>query len=474
MKSEFEEYLLAAKYEALDSLHSFTRLCWNVVEPKEKFVDGWHIHAISEHLQAVTRGEIRNLIISVPPRHMKSIEVCVMWPAWVWLTQPSKRWIFGSYAQSLSIRDSIKCRRVLESGIYQHTFNPQWSLSDDQNQKTRFNNTATGYRIATSVDGTGTGEGGDFIVVDDPIKATDAESDVRRQNVIDWWDNEMSTRGNNPETVGKVIIMQRLHQNDLAGHCAKQGGYEVLRLPAEYDCKPSVTSIGWQDPRKEMGELLWPERFTKRSLAEIKKQLGSRQTAAQLQQDPKSSEDGLFKRKWWKSYKELPAKGQWLAIVQFWDTAQKPGISNDNSVCATWIQTMSGLYLAELFKDKLEYPQLKLAIKNMAAKWQPNAIQIEDKSSGISLLQDLRQETTLPLIAYNPGQSDKQVRAAAATPTVEAGNCYLPEGVSWVEDFIKEHEQFPDGDNDDQVDTTSQMVEHFSRKSQYKPRVRSL
>jgi predicted phage terminase large subunit-like protein len=223
-----------------------------------------------------------------------------------------------------------------------------------------------------------------------------------------------------------------------------------------------------------MGELLWPHRFNKKVIADLKKQLGTRGSASQLQQDPRANEDGLFKRKWWKFYKELPARGQWKRVVQFWDTAQKPGISNDFSVCATWLETASGYYLLDLFRDKMEYPQLKWAIKNMYAKWQPNAVQIEDKSSGISLLQDLRQETTLPLIAYNPGQNDKQVRAAASTPTVEAGNCYLPEGVQWVEDFIKEHEQFPDGDNDDQVDTTSQMVEYFSRKSQFQPRVRSL
>lgn len=474
MTENYLDLLQAAKYEALDSLHSFTKLMWHIVEPKQPFVDNWHIRAITEHLQAVSDQQIQELIISVPPRHMKSIAVCVMWPAWEWLKNPEKRWIFGSYAQNLSVRDSIKCRRLIESPIYKSTFNPNWKLSSDQNQKTRFNNTSTGYRIATSVGGAGTGEGGDFIVVDDPMKATDAESETQRQNVIDWWDNEMSTRGNDPKTAAKVIIMQRLHQNDLAGHCAKQGGYDILRLPAEFDERPSITSIGWSDPRKNKGDLLWPERFDKKTLDKLKSKLGSRGTASQLQQDPKAAEDGLFKRKWWKSYKQLPAKGQWKRVVQFWDTAQKPGISNDYSVCATWLETDTGYYLLDLFRDKLEYPQLKWAIKTQAAKWNSNAIQIEDKGSGISLIQDLRQETTLPIIAYNPGQTDKQNRAAAATPTVEAGNCYLPEVAPWVEDYIKEHEQFPDGDHDDQVDTTSQMVEYFTRKLQLKPRVRSL
>lgn len=471
---ELLNLMQAAKYAAADDLLKFTRMSWSIIEPTQPFVGGWHIEAICEHLEAITKGEIRNLIISVPPRHMKSISVSVMWPAWTWLKKPSARWIFASYAGPLSIRDSIKCRRLIESPLYRQTFEPTWQLSDDQNQKTRFNNTATGYRIATSVGGTGTGEGGDIIVVDDPMKATEGESENARNRVIDWWDNEMSTRGNNPETAAKVIIMQRLHANDLAGHCIKQGGYEILRLPAEFDNKPSSTSIGWTDPRTKKGELLWPERFTQETLNDLKKQLGGRGTASQLQQDPKAAEDGLFKRRWWKFYRELPAKGQWRRVIQFWDTAQKPGISNDYTVGATWIETTSGFYLADLVRDKYEYPQLKQAIKNNAAKWKPTAVQIEDKSSGISLIQDLRQETTLPIIAYDPGQTDKQIRAAAATPSVEAGNCYLPEGVFWVEDFIREHEAFPDGDNDDQVDTTSQMVECFSRTKLYEPRIRSL
>jgi predicted phage terminase large subunit-like protein len=472
--TDFEEYLLAARYEAADSLHSFTKLFWHILEPKEQFVNNWHLEAMCEHLQAINNGQIKDLIISVPPRHMKSISVCVTWPAWTWLKNPSKRWIFGSYSKGLSVRDSIKCRRLIESQLYKDTFDIKWSLSDDQNQKTRFNNSETGYRIATSVGGTGTGEGGDFIVVDDPMKATDAESEVKRQNVIDWWDNEMSTRGNNPETVAKVIIMQRLHQNDLAGHCIKQGGYEVLRLPAEYDGKKHFTSIGWSDPRNETGELLWPDRFSKPVIDGLKKKLGSRGTASQLQQDPKAAEDGLFKRKWWKFYKDLPLKGQIEKTVQFWDTAQKPGISNDYSVCATWAKTHNGYYLVDVFRDKLEYPQLKQAIKIQAAKYSPTAIQIEDKSSGTSLIQDLRQETSLPIIAYDPGRSDKQMRASAATPAVESGNCFLPEGANWVQDFIVEHEQFPDCDHDDQVDTTSQMVENFNRSVAFVPRVRSL
>lgn len=481
---EHNNYLdlqLAAKYEAMDSLHSFTKLMWHVVEPKVPFVDNWHIGAISEHLQAVSYGQIKELIISVPPRHMKSISTCVMWPAWEWLRVPSKRWIFSSYAQSLSTRDSIKCRRVLESPVYRATFKPEWTLSDDQNQKTRFNNTATGYRIATSVGGSGTGEGGDFVVVDDPLKAMQAESETYRQKVIDWWDNEMSSRGNDPKTAAKVIIMQRLHQNDLAGHCAKQGGYEILRLPAEYDEKKTITSIGWEDPRNTKGELLWPERFDKETLETLKKKLGSRGTASQLQQDPKAAEDGLFKRRWWKYYKELPPKNQWRKIVQFWDTAQKPGISNDYSVCATWIETISGhLYLADLMRDKLDYPSLKASVKNNAAKWNPHAVQIEDKASGISLIQDLRLDNTkpnelkIPIVAYDPGQVDKQVRASASTPTVEGGNCYLPEAAPWVEDYVKEHEQFPDSEYDDQVDTTSQMHDHFNGKPQSQPRVRRL
>lgn len=457
----------------LDDLSEYLKFMWDIVEPKREYVHNWHIDAMAEHLEAVTEHQIENLIISVPPRHMKSLMTCVFWPTWVWIKKPEKRFIFSSYSAGLSTRDAVKSRRIMNHERYRTNFRPKWQFLDDQNTKTRYSNDALGYRITTSVGGTGTGEGGDFIVVDDPIKATDSHSPTIRESVNEWWNEEMSNRANDPKQVGRVIIMQRLHENDLAGMCLKTGDYQELRLPAEYDEKKKITSIGWKDPRKEKHELLWPERFDREWITKEKRKLGSYAAAAQLQQDPVPKGGGLFKRKWWRYYKELPK--QKTRVVQFWDCAQKPGLTNDYSVCATWMKTPIGYYLLDLYRNRVETPDLERISKALYLKWKPDAVMIEDKSAGSSLIQYLRRaEIRIPVIAYDPGRRDKETRAAAATPTIEAGNVFLPELASWLEDFILEHERFPNDDHDDQVDTTSMMVEHFNQLNNFEPRVRSV
>src|SRR5271168_477551 len=252
---------------AARSLREFVRQAWHVVEPATPFVPGWHIDAITDHLEAVTRGDIRNLLIYVPPRHMKSLLVSVLWPAWEWIAHPERRWLYSSYAATLSIRDSVKCRTLIESPWYQRFWGDRYTLASDQNTKTRFDNNRSGYRIATSVGGTATGEGGDRIVCDDPHNVQDAESDSVRKATLDWFDVVMSTRVNDPRTAAMVVVMQRCHQRDLSGHLLEQGGYEHLCLPAEYEGPGRVTSIGFSDPRKEVGELLWPEQFGPEEIA---------------------------------------------------------------------------------------------------------------------------------------------------------------------------------------------------------------
>src|SRR5580700_8988180 len=200
---------------AARGLGEFVRQAWHVVEPSTPFVPGWHIDAIIEHLEAVSRGQIRNLLINVPPRHMKSLLVSVFWPCWEWITWPERRWLFSSYAASLSTRDSVKCRRLIESPWYQARWADRFALTTDQNTKGRFDNNRSGYRLSTSVGGAVTGEGGDRIVCDDPHNVQDAESDSIRTATLEWWDVAMSTRQNDPKTTAMVIVMQRCHQRDL-------------------------------------------------------------------------------------------------------------------------------------------------------------------------------------------------------------------------------------------------------------------
>ena len=238
------------------SLREFIRQAWSTVEPATEFVPGWHLDAICDHLEAVTRGGLRNLVINIPPRHMKSLAVAVFWPCWEWISWPERRWLFSSYAASLSIRDSLKCRRLIESPWYQANWGDRFQLTSDQNAKQRFENNKSGYRLATSVGGAATGEGGDRIVVDDPHNVGEAESDLVRRAALDWWDQVMSTRLNDPKTGAKVIVMQRVHEADLTGHVLEQGGYELLCLPAEWEeGSTRVTSIGWSDPRSRTGRV---------------------------------------------------------------------------------------------------------------------------------------------------------------------------------------------------------------------------
>jgi predicted phage terminase large subunit-like protein len=469
---ELRELILELeRRKASRSLYHFSKLAWNVIEPNVPFVDGWHLEAICKHLEATCTGEIKNLVINMPPRHMKSSLVSVIFPAWVWINRPHIKWLFASYAQNLSTRDSVKCRLLLESNWYKSFFNIKWHLSGDQNQKIRFSNSEQGYRIATSVGGTGTGDGGNFIVCDDALKATDAHSEVSRNNVIRWWDEEMSSRGNDEKTTVKIIVMQRLHVEDLSGHVLKSNKWEHLILPAEYEGKKNTTSIGWEDPRNDVGDLLWPNRFSKEYISDLKYQLGSLGAAGQLQQRPYSSEGNLFKRSWWKFYNSPP---QFKRVVQFMDCAQKVGITNDYSVCTTWGEAETGYYLLDMWKAKVEAPDLERAAISNYNKWKPQALVIEDKSSGSSLIQSLRRKTNIPVISYDPKQRDKIVRASAATPLIESGRCFLPESESWLEDFILEHEIFPNGKNDDIVDTTSMCAEYFQSRQVPKYRIRRL
>jgi hypothetical protein len=221
--------------QAEQSLYAFVKQAWHVLEPATEYVDGWHIEAMCDHLEAVTDGRIRDLIINVPPRHMKSLSVAVFWPVWVWTRKPGTRWLFCSYAQRLSTRDSLKRRRLIQSPWFRSNWGHMFQLAGDQNEKARFENNHAGYCLATSVDGANTGEGADIIVCDDPHNVRDRESEVMRQNVITWWNEVMSTRLNNPNTGRRVLVMQRLHEDDLCGHLLRKGGWDHLCLPAEYE-----------------------------------------------------------------------------------------------------------------------------------------------------------------------------------------------------------------------------------------------
>ena len=468
------------------SLSSFIREAWHVVEPGTVYKSGWHIDAICEHLEAVTRGEIRNLIINMPPRHMKSLTVSVFWPMWVWTWWPEARWLFSSYADTLATRDSLKCRRIIQSKWYQDNWSNVYQLTSDQNQKTRFENNKTGYRVSSGVGGMSTGEGGDFIVVDDPIKAIDASSKAIRDSVIEWWDQSMSTRLNDPNRSGKVIVMQRLHESDLTGHLLdkmKVDGehYEHLCLPAEYEPTTHVTGIGWEDPRTEPNELLWPERFGRDALGGLKRALGSYGSAGQLQQRPAPAEGGILKRTYWRFWTpkgvQLPAvtvrqaDGSYYEceqielpdafdeMLQSWDMTFKDTKSSDFVAGGVWALKGANKYMLDLSHGRMDIIKTIDAVVSLSAKWPDAELKlVEDKANGPAVIAMLHDRVT-GLVAYDP-KTSKEGRVNAVAPQIESGNVYLPHPAiaAWTSGLIDECAAFPNGAHDDRVDQMTQAL----------------
>jgi predicted phage terminase large subunit-like protein len=392
---------------------------------------------------------------------MKSITASVALPAWAWTTDPGKRFLFASYAGSLSIRDSVKCRRLIDSRWYQEHFGGKFKLTSDQNQKQRFENDKTGMRIATSVDGALTGEGGDIIVIDDPHNVREAESSAVRESVLEWWDQAMQTRLNDPKTGAFIIIMQRVHENDLTGHILNNSDdWDHLCLPARFDTEHpsmSISSIGFKDPRKEEGELLWPGRIDEKTLSSLEVSLGSYAAAGQLQQRPMPKGGSILREAWWRPWdkEELP---EIEYVIQSWDTAYSTKEKSSYSARTTWgvfqKNNQWNALVLDCWYDRVSYPDLRREAQDAYNLYEPDAVLIEKKASGQSLLQDLRM-AGVPVLAYSPDR-DKEARAHAASALLEDGRIWYPASKKWAKDLINICSAFPAGDNDDIVDTCTQ------------------
>lgn len=472
------------KRQAEEFLYEFTKQAWEICEPGTPFVDGWHIRIICDHLQACIDGRIRNLIINMPPRHMKSLLVAVMFPMWVWTFRPEYRWLFSSYSGNLSMRDSLKCRRLVQSAWYQNNWGNRVKLISDQNVKTFFETDKYGYRFATSVGGTTTGMGGNAIVTDDPHSAMEAQSDTIREGVIEWYDQAMSTRLNDPKNGIKILVMQRLHERDLTGHLMEQGGYELLCLPAEYDGVRRKTSLGEYDPRTEVGELLWPALYGAEEIKKLKVALGTYGTAGQLQQRPAPEGGGILKIgdiKLFPADLEIPPLRY---LLQSYDTAFTEKNTGDPSGCLVWgitkYKNKNIAILVDAWTEHLGYPDLRARMLDdwkdsyAGSKTDPmnlpkrsDLMLIEEKASGQSLLQDLRL-ANLPVQGYNPGRADKVTRAHIIAPILENHCIYVPESkkrpgkaVSWAQPVLDQMEKFPNAEHDEYVDCITQALIYF-------------
>ena len=460
--------------EAFDALlrtrlAAFTRKTFATVDPGAAYKHNWHIDLIAEYLEACTRREITRLVINVPPRYLKSISVSVAWPAWLLGKNPSERILAASYAEILALKHSMDCRLVMQSDWYRRIF-PALRLTGDQNEKRKFVTTARGHRFATSVGASTIGEGGRFLIVDDPLNAAQAISDTERERANTWFDQGFSTRLDDKENGVIVLVMQRLHADDLSGHLLAKGGWEHLCIPAVAETR-TVIDFGRIKLTREPGDVLHPARESAEAMERQKLAMGSYAFAGQYQQRPAPAEGGIFKPHWFKRYDQ---PGDYEMIVQSWDTAYKPAQQNDPSACTTWGLRPDGYDLLHVLVKRLEYPDLKSRVLQHAGEWNPQAILIEDKASGQSLLQDLRRETALPVISVTP-KADKLTRASAVSALIEAGKVSLPNHAVWLTDYEMELMQFPNAAHDDQTDSTSQFLEWVrARSASARPGLRRL
>jgi predicted phage terminase large subunit-like protein len=453
---------LQRRRKARKSFYEFVRQGWAEVEAAP-FVDNWHIGAMCEHLQAVTAGQIMKLLINVPPGMGKSLLTSVFWPAWEWAQDPTVRWFFASYDQRLSTRDSVRCRALLQRPWYGACCGHTFRLLGDQNQKSYYETDQGGYRLATSVGGHGSGEHPDRIVCDDPHNVQQAESPVERQAVLEWWDRTMSTRGVS-RNARRVIIMQRLHQEDLSGHVLEEGDWVHLCLPMRYEPgRMAVTPLAWTDPRTQENQLLAPELFPDPVVAKIEKSLGAYGTAGQLQQRPTPKEGGMFKEHWFKQ--RVQAAPYQAARVRYWDRAATPQGGCRTVGTLLCKSTEGNLYVEHVIAgqwgpDERDEIILATALRDQrryGPKYPPRIyIEQEPGSAGIDSYRHIARKLQGFPVCADRVTGAKEVRAEPWASQCAAGTVFLVEDGTWeIREWIAEHCAFPLGKFTDRIDSAS-------------------
>jgi predicted phage terminase large subunit-like protein len=500
-----------ARVRAERRLLPFVELLWHVVEPGRDLVMGWALECVAEHLEAVTAGEIRHLLITLPPGLMKSLLTDVFWPAWEWgpRDMPSMRYVCASYSEALTIRDNRRCRNVIQSSIYQANWGDRFQLDSDQNAKIRFDNDRTGFKVATSVGGLGTGERGDRVIVDDAHNVKEAESDLKRESVLHWFAEVVPTRVNDPEKSAFIVIMQRVHERDLAGQILKELNYEWVNLPMEYErghrCFTSVTRPGvspervakvqkdgepvprWvkeeeatdedlvfrdltpQDRREYEGELLFPERFTAGYVEnELKPSLrswgGEFAVSSQLQQRPAPRGGGMFQRSDFQFVDQVPEGGKWC---RGWDLAASTTKGAAFTVGVLMGKVRGRIYVADIRRFKEGPGGVERRVKAAAEADGHGVLQSLPQDPGQAGLSQKAAFAQL-LHGYNfkfsPETGSKEDRARPLAAQCEAGNVYLVRGAAWVDAFIGEATSFPAGAFKDQVDAASRAYSELIRR----------
>ncbi|MGB9646343.1 MAG: phage terminase large subunit, partial [Stellaceae bacterium] len=456
--------LTPAEYEVLlrHDFATFAMRCFHDLNPQTRLAMNWHLRVIAAKLTAVREGKIQRLIINLPPRHLKSLLASIAFPAWCLGHDPSAQILCLSYAQDLADKLARDCRSIMTSPWYRRIFPTR--LSPHRQAVQEFITTRQGYRLATSTGGVLTGRGADIILIDDPLKPEEALSDAQRKAGNEWYDHTLYSRLNDKRHGAIVIIMQRLHEDDLVGHVLAQEGWEVLSFPAiaEADEEHRIETI-WEPKcfRRRQGEALHPDREPLETLYRIRRTIGEYNSAGQYQQSPAPLGGGLVKAEWFKRYGEKDRPERFDRIVQSWDTANKATELSDFSVCTTWGVRGKDLFLLGLFRRRLEYPALKRAVREQQSLFGANEVLIEDKASGTQLIQELITDGCYGVTRYQP-TCDKIMRLHAQTAMIE-NFVYIPEAAPWLAEYLHELMVFPKGKHDDQVDSTAQFLDWFKK-----------
>ena len=420
-----------------------------------------HIKLLVDRFESVIRGETRRLLVSLPPRHGKSETLSVHGPAFYLGRFPDRNVIFARYSQDFADDTGRRVRNILASPLHQRIF-PGSRLSEDSAAAAKSHLTAGGAYFAVGRGAGITGRGADLLLIDDPLKDRDeASSPTIRKQLQDWFAQVAFTRLHPGGAA--IVVSTRWHQDDLSGWLQREHpeeGWETLSLPA-------IAEVDDPLGRAE-GEALWPEQWSLDALGRIRAQLGSAAFQALYQQHPAALEGSVFRRSWWQTFRELPTLEN---IVISADSAFKTGQHNDFSVLQVWGVAKTGFYLLDCWRGRVEFPELTRVAEAMAAKWQPvRAFLVEDAASGQSLIQQLKKDTRLPIVKIKVDR-DKESRAHAVTPLVEAGRVYLPDSAPWLMDYLDELSSFPAAPHDDMVDATTQALNYLRSQSSGTPMI---
>jgi predicted phage terminase large subunit-like protein len=436
-------------------LFAFIHRSFLELSPQTRFHTNWHIELLAAKLEEVRQGSCKRLIVNVPPRLLKSHAVSITFPAWVLGHNPAKQILTVTYAQDLSDSFARKSRSLMTSVFYEALFGTR--LLRGREAVSDYETTAGGSRLSTSVGGVLTGRGADIIIIDDSLKADDALSEVRRRSVNEWYDNTLRSRLNNQETGAIIIVMQRLHADDLVAHVQQHEQWDVLSFPAiaerdeHYDF---ITPYGRKQITRRAGELLQPSLLSQSTLESQRRAMTEYNFVAQYQQDPQPPSGVIVKRHWLKYYEpnDLPMKFE--RIVQSWDTANKDSELANFSVCTTWGLKDRRMYLLDVYRRKLDFPDLKRAVQDLAKLHNASVVLIEDKASGTSLIQELRAERFLLAQEAPKIDGEKVMRLHSQTAKIEGGFVLFPKQAHWLDAYLLELLTFPNAKTDDQIDST--------------------